>query len=148
LAFDVDMDLASFRWSMQVRNDGTYSIAQGGTGTGSLGVSTTDWNIYRFTKSGGEVAVYINESETPLYTATSTQATSNNYFRFGDGWGSGSIDTYIDWVLWDVTGAYSPAETSIPAYLVGGISQEPRITVAGSLEDFSQIIGSPSDVQT
>lgn len=148
LAFDIDLDLASFRWSMQLRNDGTYSIAQGGTGTGSLDVATTEWNIYRFTKSGGDVAVYINESETPLYTANSTQATSNNYFRFGDGWGSGSIDTYIDWVLWDVTGAYSPAETSLPAYLVGGTTQEPRVTVVGSLENFSQTIGSPSDVQT
>ena len=41
-----------------------------------------------------------------------------SYYGFGDGWGSGNIDTQIDWVTWDLTGAYSPADQALPPELV------------------------------
>lgn len=150
LVFDADLDFGGFRWQMRILSDGNYSVANGTTltGDGSLGVNTLEWNTYRFTRKGNEAALYMNENPTPVFTGTA--ATNNqSYFRFGDGWGSGTIDSNIDWVVWDVTGAYSPSETSLPAHLTGGgTTPVPTISAIGTLQSFEQIIGSPSAVQT
>lgn len=150
LVFDVDLDHGANRWSMRVLTSGNYQVAvPSGGATAALGVNTMDWNIYRFTKSGSNVAVYVNESTTPIYTGVAS-AGANSYFRFGDGWGSGRVDSHVDWVVWDVTGAYSPEQTSLPASLLsGGETPAAQIDVSTqSLGTFAQVIGTPSDVQT
>jgi pectate lyase len=151
LVFDADLDFGGFRWQMRILSNGNYAIANGTPNTGgSLGVNPLEWNIYRFTRKGNETALYVNEEATPVYTGTAAATGSSSYFRFGDGWGSGNISSDIDYVLWDVTGAYAPTETSLPAHLTGGevTPPAPAIAVVGSLQDFSQLIGSPSDIQT
>lgn len=150
LVFDADFDFGSLRWQMRILSNGNYGVANGTPNTGgSLGVDPLTWNTYRFTREGDVAALYVNENPTPVYTGTAASANTNNYFRFGDGWGSGTNNTSIDWIVWDVTGAYSPAETSLPASLTGGGSEEPSgIVVVSSLQNFVQNVGTPSTVQT
>lgn len=151
LAFDADLDFGGFRWQTRILTNGSYGVANGTatSGTGSLGIDPMQWNIYRFTKDGNQAALYVNENPAPVYTATAATAGANNYFRFGDGWGSGFINSLIDWVAWDTTGAYSPSQTSLPDSLVNGCNTgAPTINANGALSSFTQIIGSPSGVQT
>jgi hypothetical protein len=83
------------------------------------GVSLSDWNVYRITKSEGDIKLYLNEDPTPIAVGTTTQATTSQYFRFGDGNGSHNIAALIDWIIWDETGAYAPGEGSpIPTKVV------------------------------
>jgi hypothetical protein len=83
------------------------------------GVSFSDWNIYRITKSEGEIKLYLNEDPTPIAEGTTVTATTQQYFRFGDGNGSHNAAALIDWIIWDETGAYAPGEGSaIPANVV------------------------------
>ncbi len=124
LLFDMDMrNSAAGRFSLRVLTDGTYNIASGGSGSDVLGHNASEWTIYRFTKSGQNVNVYLDEDPTPVATFVSTSTTDgSDYFRFGDGWGSGNIDTQIDWVTWDLTGAYSPADQALPPELVAPVA--------------------------
>ena len=147
LAFDADLDFGGNRWQTRILNNGNYSIVNGTpTTTGSLGIDPLQWNIYRFTRNGTQTAIYVNENPVAIYTGTAAVAGSNNYFRFGDGWGSGKINSHIDWVAWDVTGAYSPVDVSLPPSLGG--ANNPAFTVTASLGNFTQMVGSPSSTQT
>lgn len=147
LVFDCDLDFGGSRWQTRVLSNGNYGVANGTatSGSGSLGINPLDWNIYRFVRNGNQGALYVNENPVPVYTATAASG-SNSYFRFGDGWGSGFINTNIDWVTWDVTGAYSPSEAPLPVSLVGGGS--PTLTVTGTPGNFNQTVGTPSLAQT
>lgn len=148
LVFDMDLDFGGYRWQTRILSNGNYGVANGTatSGSGSLGVDPLQWNIYRFVKNGNQAALYVNENPVPVYTATAATAGTNSYFRFGDGWGSGYINSYIDWMAWDVTGAYSPSEEGLPSSLVG--NGGPALTVTGSLGNFSQTVGTPSTTQT
>ena len=76
------------------------------------GVDLGDWNIYRLTKVEGEIHLYLNENPDPIAQGTSATATTQQYFRFGDGNGSHNAGAIIDWIIWDETGAYAPGEGS------------------------------------
>jgi hypothetical protein len=150
LLFDMDMRNGNVgRFSLRVLTDGTYDIASGGSGTDLLGHNASEWTIYRFTKAGQEVNVYLDESTTPAATFTSTSTTdgTNNYFRFGDGWGNGNIDTQIDWVVWDLTGAYSPYARRLPDELTGNAPEVPVPTIKtiGTVAALSQDLGLATD---
>jgi hypothetical protein len=83
------------------------------------GVLLSDWNIYRLTKSGGDIKLYLNENPVPLVEGTSSVTSNNQYFRFGSGNSSHSIAAVLDWIIWDETGAFAPGEGSaIPAKVV------------------------------
>jgi hypothetical protein len=110
-------------------------------------ITMTAWNTFRFTKTGTETKLYVNESSTPILTSIPAGAGANNYFRFGDGDNGVTMGGYIDWVSWDLTGAYSPDEKSLPD-LSGGGEDGPVVSATASLQSFSQFIGSPSTVQT
>src|SRR5690606_27680039 len=117
MVIDVDMDFGDNRWRIVIRTDDLYHVMNGSpSGTGSLtDIDFYEWNIYRFTKTDTEVNLYINENDTPIYTGAPAGATTDNsFFRFGDGWGSGNIDTNIDWVIWEPTVAGSPSELPLP----------------------------------
>src|SRR5690606_34983606 len=129
LAFSIDIDLDPERFEVQIRKygdgDWRYNISQGYPGSGAaqtadLGIDPTEWHIYRFTKTGGDGSTcvrYIAENPVPLYSnSTSATGRTNTYFRFGDGWGSGTINTDFHWVVWDNTGAYSPTDQALPAF--------------------------------
>ncbi|MEQ8472238.1 MAG: T9SS type A sorting domain-containing protein [Marinoscillum sp.] len=150
LLFDMDMrNSTAGRYSLRVLTDGTYSVASGGSGSDVLGHNASEWTIYRFTKSGQDVKVYLDEDPTPVFTATSESTSDgSDYFRFGDGWGSGNIDTYIDWVVWDLSGAFSPYQTRLPDALTGeGGGEEPTPTISniGSPDPLSMDVGFASD---
>ena len=144
LVFDADLDFGGFRWQTRILSNGSYSIASGTatSGSGSLGVNPLEWNIYRFVKNGNQGTLYVNENPVPVYTATGISSATNSYFRFGDGWGSGFINSNIDWVGWDVTGAYSPSDAPLPASLVA--TSNPTLTVISNLSNFTQTVGAPS----
>ncbi len=148
LVFDADLDFGGFRWQTRVLSNGNYGVANGTStsGTGSLGIDPLQWNIYRFTRSGNQGTLYINEEPVAVYTATAAAAGSNNFFRFGDGWGSGFINTRIDWVVWNTSGAFSPSQAPLPDELFP--TNDPVINVTASLSSFAQTVGSPSAVQT
>jgi pectin methylesterase-like acyl-CoA thioesterase len=147
LVFDADLDFGGSRWQTRILSSGNYSVATGTatSGSGSLGVNTLEWNIYRFVRNGNVGTLYVNENPTPVYTATAASG-SASYFRFGDGWGSGIINSYIDWVAWDASGAYSPTDAPLPASLTGATSN-PALTVTGTFGNFNQTIGAPSGNQ-
>ena len=150
LLFDMDMrNSTAGRFSLRVLTDGTYSIASGGSGSEVLGHNASEWTIYRFTKSGQDVKVYLDEDPTPVATFTSTSTTDgSDYFRFGDGWGSGNIDTQIDWAVWDLTGAYSPYARRLPDELTGAAPEVPVPTLKtlGSVAALSQDLGLATDL--
>ncbi len=153
LALDLDMDFSGTRSRISLRTDDNRAQVRngsGGTGTVTMnGITMTDWNIFRFTKTDTEVRLYVNENPDPILTSVPAAAGSNSYFRFGDGDNGATMGSLIDWIIWDTTGAYSPAEAGVPAGLLAGC--EPGnavINVNASLAGFTQIIGSPSGVQT
>ena len=76
------------------------------------------WHIYRVEVAGATATVYVDENPEPLLTATSTSGTSDLYMKFGDG-GSATIGGYVDWIVLDTTGAYSPEELALPIFLTG-----------------------------
>jgi hypothetical protein len=149
LLFDMDMrNSTAGRFSLRVLTDGTYSIASGGSGSEVLGHNASEWTIYRFTKSGQDVNVYLDEDPTPVATFTSTSTSDgSDYFRFGDGWGSGNIDTQIDWVTWDFSGAYSPYARRLPDALTGTAPDVPVPTLKalGTVAALSQDLGLATD---
>ncbi|MEP3582781.1 MAG: T9SS type A sorting domain-containing protein, partial [Cyclobacteriaceae bacterium] len=124
LLFDMDFrSTTSTRFAIKVLNDGTYDIDKGGDGIvadkGDWGFDATEWNTFRFTKNGAEVNIYLNEDATPVFTLTAAgTADGSGYWRFGDGWGDQNVDTQYDWVTWDYSGAYAPAQTRLPDDLV------------------------------
>src|SRR5690606_19951229 len=82
-------------------------------------VDVTEWNTYRFTMNATETRLYVNEETDPSLVFTPQAAVSgNSHFRFGDGDSGNDMGAQIDWVAWDVTGAYSPSDQSLPSELV------------------------------
>jgi hypothetical protein len=125
--FDLDLDVRTGstpnRWQLRILKTNKFSVATGtADATNDLNADVTEWNTYRFVwkNSGTETYLYVNESPDPVYSGAGSSSTgSNSYFRFGDGYGSNNIDTYFDWVIWDVTGGYTPTESPLPSSLVG-----------------------------
>ena len=153
LLFDMDFrsDLST-RFAIKVLNDGTYDIDKGGDGVvpdkDDWGFISTDWNIFRFTKNGNDVNIYINEDPTPVFTMTAVgTADGSGYWRFGDGWSSEDVDTQYDWVTWDYTGAYAPDQARLPDELTGegGDQPDPKIKILGSIDPLSQDLGFAPD---
>lgn len=150
---DIDIHVNGFRDQLNIRSNGTLSLQRSGESvdlSGSLDV--TEWNTYRMTidaSSGTEgiVNIYLNEDPTPVLTATTTQATGDNYFRFGDGNGGPTYSAYVDFITWDVSGAYSPEQTRLPDHLTGAIVDdvEPTISTSGTLAALIQDLGFSDD---
>lgn len=72
------------------------------------------WNIIRIQVIGDSTTVFLNEDATPVLTSTTTETNSSKYIKMGDG-GGGTHGAYIDYVLVDTTGAFTPAQSAIPA---------------------------------
>ncbi len=85
--------------------------------------NSLDWHIYRITIKDSLTTVYLDENPTPICSGKTTDAGSTaKEFRIGNqsttiaGYGQ-----YLDWVLCDVTGAYSPTQKTLPADLAAQI---------------------------
>ena len=152
LLFDMDMDFNTFRSQIRIHTDGTVDVANGteDAAPDPLTINTQDWNTYRYTRDGDQFALYINEEQTPVVTGTAQGDRTNDFFRFGDGWGSSGtrgISTDFDWVTWDLTGAYSPNGTRLPDELTGNDPDEsvPEISTIGLPDPLHQDLGFAED---
>lgn len=125
--FELDLDFFGFRETIYIINSNatnparvTFNVARAADPTlenKSLGdaFNTFEWHTYRFTKDGANVKLFIDESETPVATVTVPSGTVRNYFRIGDGSSGATNGSYIDYIMWTVEGAYSPAQKALPA---------------------------------
>jgi hypothetical protein len=123
MAVDLDMHYNDIRSRISIHPGTKLLRIRNGSGTNvTLGAEydLTAWNTYRFTMTATETKVYINEEVTPsLSFVPAASASGNRHFRFGDGDGSLNFGANIDWVIWDVTGAYAPGEGApIPGTVV------------------------------
>lgn len=79
-------------------------------------IGDDDWHTFRMTMVMGtttsDFTIYMDENATPVLEGTSAKGNSDNYFKFGDG-GSSKTGGYVDWVAWDVSGAFAPGEGSV-----------------------------------
>ena len=73
-----------------------------------------DWHTYRITYQNGSSNVYLDENPTAILSGTSTSTNSTNDVRFGDGSDGNTHGFLLDWLIFDITGAYTPEETTIP----------------------------------
>ena len=116
MALDIDLHYNDLRARVSLFNvyQEVNNVARirNGTGTNTaLSVDFQEWNIYRFTMNADEVNLYVNENPIPELTFIPQVSTSTNrHFRFGDGASDANFGADIDWVVWDVTGAYAPGE--------------------------------------
>src|SRR5690606_12518091 len=105
-----------------------------GSGTNTpLLVDLDEWHTYRFTMTATATNIYIDESTTPVMTITPAAAVSgNSHFRFGDGDSvANQFGATFDWVVWDVTDAYSPSEQALPAEVLSIPTVNENIAWAG-----------------
>ncbi|MBO8131048.1 MAG: DUF5123 domain-containing protein [Candidatus Marinimicrobia bacterium] len=82
------------------------------------GFDVAEWHVYRVTmeklnKDSALVKVYLDEDPTPVMTALTQSTTSDNYIRFGDGSSGDSYGAFVDWFIFDLTGAYGPDEAPV-----------------------------------
>ena len=149
---DIDMHINGFRDQLNIRSNGELSLQRSGASVDlSEVLNVSDWNVFRMTvdaSSGteGVVKIYLNENPSPVLTAVTTTTTGSNYYRFGDGNGSPTYSAYIDYIVHDVTGAYSPSQTRLPATFTGDDEgPTPTLNSPSSLSAFLQHLGSPTE---
>lgn len=152
---DIDMHINGFRDQLNIRSNGELTLQRSGASVDlSEVLNVSQWNVFRMTvdaSSGTEgiVKIYVNESPLPVLTATTTTTTGSNYYRFGDGNSSPTYSAYIDYIVHDVTGAYSPAQTRLPASFTGDDEGAvPTIVAPSSLVGFLQHLGTPTSASS
>ena len=95
---------------------GRIKLEKSGTDVMS-GLDMYAWHTYRIAVDGATATIYVDESPVPILTGTSAEATSDKYFKGGDGSGD-AIGGYVDWMAIDLSGAYAPGEgEALPAEL-------------------------------
>lgn len=129
---EFDIDNLGWRERVYINTDNTYKMEYS-KATGSLPGSAQDWHIYRMTKVDDIVKLYVDENPDPLVISTiPATSTVRNYFRFGDGSSSVTYGGMVDWITWDVTGAYAPGEgAALPDTLVKTV---PKLNVYNANE--------------
>ncbi|MFC2138907.1 cadherin-like beta sandwich domain-containing protein, partial [Bacteroidota bacterium] len=78
-----------------------------------------DWHIYRVAVKGDSAFVYIDENPVPVVSDRSTATTSDKYIKVGDGSSTNPVGGYVDWIVFDTSGAYTPSDKGIPLQLTG-----------------------------
>ncbi len=82
--------------------------------TAQLPSETDGWHTYRITYQNGTSTVYVDEEPVPFLSGITASANSTNDLRFGDGSDGNTYGFYLDWIVFDTTGTYSPGESNIP----------------------------------
>lgn len=138
-AFELDLDFGGFRETIHIINpaaageNGKITLVELGKADATyknrdLGFDPTGWHTYRFAKDGNSLKIYIDESTTPAFTTTVPAGGSNNYFRIGDGSSGQANGSYIDYVAWEPTKAYSPSDEN------GALPTNLLLSAKGDLE--------------
>lgn len=81
------------------------------------------WHIVRVQVIGDSTTVFLDEDPTPVLTSTTTSAESSRYIKMGDP-GEFTHGAFIDYILVDTTGAFTPAQSPIPDSLETSTSGE------------------------
>ena len=78
------------------------------------------WHIYRFTLKKDSFAVYIDENPNAVIYGRTPKIDNDNFFKWGDTSTPGFSGSLLDWLVWDISGAYVPGEGSaFPESLTG-----------------------------
>jgi hypothetical protein len=94
-------------------SDSTIELSKSEVET-KVDMNLYEWHTYRIVVTGDVAAVYIDESDSPVIEATTTDGTDDNYIKFGDESGD-LIGGYLDWmVVW--LGHENPA---LPEFISG-----------------------------
>lgn len=132
---ELDLDFGTFRESVYINTDGSFTFNYAKANEANtedlenapLNINVMEWHTYRVTKSGATTSLYIDEATTPIATGiTLLGDRKENYFRFGDGNSGLTYGAQYDYVIWDYSGAYSPAQKALPAG--GPTSAKAKIT--------------------
>ncbi|MBN2519624.1 MAG: cadherin-like beta sandwich domain-containing protein, partial [Bacteroidales bacterium] len=96
--------------------DSTIELEEANTSI-KVNYNLNEWHIYRINVFGDSAAVYIDENPDPVLTGKTTTNTTNKEIKLGDASTDVSVGGFIDWILLDTTGAYTPDDLSLPAFL-------------------------------
>jgi sialidase-1 len=81
--------------------------------------SSHDWTIYRITMMRNQIFLYINENPEPVMFGFTNRQSSENRLLFGMDT-SEPYGSYLDWMVWDLSGAYPPGQgPALPDTLTG-----------------------------
>lgn len=76
-----------------------------------------DWLIIRLVILDDKLQLYVNEESDPAIKGQLTRAQSGSELWFGeDSEGKRNIAGMIDWIGWNLTGAYTPEQLPIPNF--------------------------------
>jgi hypothetical protein len=86
-------------------------------------LTVQSFHTYRVTvENGSTFKVYLDENTTAIVEGTGiTGSTQSQFLRFGDV-GSAFTEGYVDWMAWDVTGAYAPGTILPSGVKVDGVA--------------------------
>lgn len=122
-SFDRVMDIrwdngnAGTRNELRIYYEGRVKLEKSGVSV-YFDWDVNDWHIYRIQVLGDSAAVFVDESTEHIIAASTTSSTSAQSFRFGDG-SDDAIGGFVDWIVLDTTGGYTPTEMPLPTYLTG-----------------------------
>lgn len=88
-------------------------------------INGMEWHTYRLVFEDSLYELYIDEEMEPVIEGDAGAASSDMIW-IGTASTSGSEKIYFDYVLWDIEGAYRPADAPIPGHLVGGFAVDSR----------------------
>ena len=111
--FEVEFRDGILRERMFLLPDGIVELYRADTAR-TLPYSPNGWHTYRITYQNGISKIYIDENPVSFLYGTSSSTNAYNDVRFGDGSEVNAYGFYLDWFIYDVTGAFSPDESLIP----------------------------------
>ncbi|MBA7533596.1 hypothetical protein ES705_25837 [subsurface metagenome] len=153
VSFDRVMDVrwdngnAETRNELRIYYEGRVKLEKTGLSV-NIDFDVNDWHIYRIQVIGDSAAVFVDESSEHLIAGSTTSSSTSQSLRFGDGSGD-AIGGFVDWIVLDTTGGYTPAEMPLPSYLTGLGDDETvvwSVYDADVLPDASEFGMTPSNV--
>ncbi len=108
---DLDMRINPLREKLIIGSDNKLDLDKADVQK-TDGIDVSKWHTYRITfdVSTAAVDVYLDEDDTAVLSGTTSASESSQYFRFGDGSSGKTYGALIDWIAYDVSGAYAPGE--------------------------------------
>jgi len=129
--FEVEIRDGSLRERLLIQRDGMIELGRAAV-QNILPSRPDGWHTFRITFQKGESRVYLDEASTPFISGVTTSASSTNDIRFGDGSDADTHGFLLDWLIFDVTGAYLPGESIIPDSLI--VDQPEPVAVENETE--------------
>lgn len=126
--FDLDVRFSEVNLREKFIIDYDDDIKFERSGESSEVENASDWHVWRFVCNGTDNlwSLYLDESPDAILQSASPDGTTNQYFKMGDGSGGNSMGAWVDWVVWDTTGAYSPTDLALPN-LTGLTEDKPQV---------------------